>query len=82
MGYNINEEKAYFNKVYNVHIKDRLLRGTTVKLGEGNCDFVKLFKVLKSKKYNNNLILQTAKTWKNNEVGEILDNIKFIKKFF
>ena len=81
-GYNLINEQIYFDRVKNVHIKDRKYKGTTVKLGEGDCNFTQLFKILKKKRYNNNLILQTAKTWKNNEVEEILDNIKFLKKFF
>ena len=65
----------------NVHIKDRKLKGTTVKLGSGNCNFNQLFKILKKKNYKNNLILQTAKTLLNEEVKEILDNIKYIKQY-
>ena len=41
---------------------------------------LKIYSVFK-KKVIKNLILQTTKTWKKNEIGEILDNIKFIKKF-
>ncbi len=82
LGFKIADEKIYFNRVHNVHIKDRLYKGKTVKLGHGNCDFKNLFSILKKKGYKKNLILQTAKTWKKNEIGEILDNIKFIKKFF
>ena len=81
LGFKIKNEKKYFSRVHNIHIKDRLYKGNTVKLGHGNCDFKSLFSVLKKKGYKKYLILQTAKTWKNNEVGEMLDNIKFIKKF-
>lgn len=80
LGFKLNEEKIYFERVENIHIKDRIYKGNTVKLGNGNCDFLKLFKFLKKIEYKHNLILQSAKTWKNNEIGEILDNIKFIKK--
>ena len=79
-GYSINDEKIYFNKVYNIHIKDRYLNGKTVPLGKGNCDFKSLFFLLKSIKYKRNIILQTARS-KNNHVKEIIKNIKFIKKF-
>ena len=78
-GYSINDEKIYFNKVYNIHIKDRYLNGKTVPLGKGNCDFKSLFLLLKSIKYKRNIILQTARS-KNNHVKEIIKNIKFIKK--
>lgn len=81
LGFKLNEEKIYFKRVKNIHIKDRIYKGNTVKLGNGNCNFPELFKFLNKIKYKDNLILQSAKTWKNNEIGEILDNIKFIKKF-
>ncbi len=81
LGFKINEEKKYFKRVHNIHIKDRLFKGTTVKLGEGNCDFKTLFNTLKDIKYKKYLILQTAKTFKNRETEEILENIKFIKSF-
>ncbi len=48
-------------RIINVHVKDRLLNGTTVPLNEGNCDFIKVFKSLKEINYKNNYILQTAR---------------------
>ena len=46
LGFKIADEKIYFNRVHNVHIKDRLYKGKTVKLGHGNCDlkFIQYFK--------------------------------------
>ncbi len=82
LGFDITEEQIYFHRVKNIHIKDRLYGGTTVKLGNGDCNFSKLFKIIKKSGYKENLILQTAKTWKKNEIGEIIDNINFIKKFY
>ena len=81
LGYDLKNEKIYFNRVRNVHIKDRKFKGTTVKLGSGNCNFSQLFKILKKINYKNNLILQTAKTLLNEEVKEMLDNIKYIKQY-
>lgn len=81
LGYKIEDEKVYFDRVHNIHIKDRIYGGKTVKLGQGDCNFKSLFNFLNKRGYKKNLILQTAKTWKKNEIGEILDNIKFIKKF-
>lgn len=80
LGYIVNEEEIYFNRVHNIHIKDRYLNGATVRLGNGNCDFKSLFNLLKRINYNKNLILQTARS-KKNHVDEINRNIKFIKKF-
>ena len=79
-GYLLSEEKIYFDRVYNIHIKDRNYKGNTVRLGKGNCDFKSLFLLLKKIKYKKNLILQTARS-KTDHVYEIKRNIKFIKKF-
>jgi len=76
--YDFNKEKIYFKYVQNIHIKDRLIFGTTVPLGTGNQDFKKIFKFLK-KKYKGNLILQTARS-KNKHVEELRKNFFFIKK--
>ena len=64
------EIKAYGNKILNVHIKDRLLGGTTVPLGMGNADMENIFYLFKSIKYNGNYILQTARA-KNDDVGAL-----------
>ena len=62
MGFNPGEEiKAYGRKILNVHIKDRLLHGTTVPLGQGNANIPKVLKLLNSIGYNGNFILQTAR---------------------
>ena len=79
-GYSINDEKIYFDRVYNIHIKDRYYKGKTIRLGQGDCDFKSLFFLLKNMKYKRNLILQTARS-KNNHVVEVNKNIKFIKQF-
>jgi len=55
------EISALGARIINVHVKDRLLNGTTVPLNEGNCDFIKVFKSLKEINYKNNYILQTAR---------------------
>ena len=62
LGYKAEEEfKSYGDRIYNVHIKDRVLNGTTVPLGQGNADFDKVFKALKKINYKGNFILQTAR---------------------
>jgi len=78
-GYLIQNEKIYFNKVYNIHIKDRVLNGKTVRLGNGDCNFKALFTYLKNIKYKRNLILQTARS-KTKHILEVNRNIDFIKK--
>jgi hexulose-6-phosphate isomerase len=61
-GYNFLEEfDSYFNNIKNVHIKDRILNGSTVPLGEGNANLEKLLINLLNNNYSGNLILQTAR---------------------
>lgn len=79
-GYDFNDEKKYFNKVYNIHLKDRLYKGQSVPLGEGDCKFKNLFQFLKKIKYKNNLILQTARS-KYMHVNEIKKNKMYIDKY-
>lgn len=62
LGYNPQEEfSAYGRRIINVHIKDRLLGGTTVPLGSGAADFSTVFRLLRQINYNGNFILQTAR---------------------
>lgn len=63
LGFNSNDEfSAYGSRIMNVHIKDRLLNGTTVPLGEGNANFEDVFKGLSKINYKGNFILQTARS--------------------
>ena len=40
LGWDVEEEFAnYFDRIYNIHIKDRTLGGTTVDLGTGDVNF-------------------------------------------
>lgn len=57
----VEEINAYGERILNVHIKDRLLHGTTVPLGQGNADIPKVLKALNEINYNGNYILQTAR---------------------
>jgi L-ribulose-5-phosphate 3-epimerase len=62
MGFDVKEEfQCYGGRVTNVHIKDRVLAGTTIALGEGNTDFESVFEQLSRVNYTGNLILQTAR---------------------
>jgi len=82
LNYNIdNEFKLYGNRINNIHIKDRIKFGKTVRLGKGNVDFLKLFKNIKKIKYKKNLILQTARSEKNEHIKEISINLKYLEKF-
>ena len=63
LGYDINEEFSLYKKyIKRIHIKDRLLKGETVRLGKGRVDFSSLFHHIKKKKFKNSLVLQTARS--------------------
>jgi hexulose-6-phosphate isomerase len=62
LGFDADEELAtYGHRVINVHVKDRVLGGTTVPLGSGNADFARIFAALARSNYAGNYILQTAR---------------------
>ncbi len=66
LGYVPMEEfAAYGHRVVNVHVKDRVLGGTTVPLGTGSANFDAVFKELKRVKYQGNFVLQTARALDN-----------------
>ena len=81
LNYEIDDEFNFYGKyIYNVHIKDRLKYGKTVRLGYGNANFLKLFKNLKKIKYNRELILQTARSKNNRHMKEIKINLEYLEK--
>lgn len=55
------EFAAYATRIDNVHVKDRVLGGTTVPLGEGNADLPLVFRLLTASGYRGDLVLQTAR---------------------
>ena len=62
LGYDPKEEfKAYGKYISDLHIKDRVLNGGSVKLGTGNADFKTVFKLLKKYKFTGSIIMQAAK---------------------
>ena len=76
LGFDAEREfDAYGDRILNVHVKDRILKGTTVPLGEGNADFNKVFNRLAILGYRGNYILQTARANNNDHAG-ILSHYK------
>ena len=62
LGFDPEEEIAsYGYRIKNVHVKDRILGGKTVPLGEGHADLGKVFGLLNNLNYTGNYILQTAR---------------------
>lgn len=72
LGFDPVEEFTQFgNRIQNVHIKDRVLNGTTVVLGEGNANFKKVFQLLKEFSYAGKYIMQTARDENGDHVGAL-----------
>jgi hexulose-6-phosphate isomerase len=62
LGYSALEEfAAYGGRIVNVHVKDRVLGGTTVPLGTGHAQFETVFAELARQGYTGKFILQTAR---------------------
>jgi hexulose-6-phosphate isomerase len=62
LGYNSTEEvDAYGKWINNVHIKDRILGGSTVPLGTGHADIPRFLKLLKLSGYSGGFVLQAAR---------------------
>ena len=62
LGFNSSQELSlYGDRVINVHVKDRILGGTTVPLGAGHADLPGTVQLLEQIGYKGNYILQTAR---------------------
>jgi hexulose-6-phosphate isomerase len=62
LGYDAGEEiDAYGQWINNVHIKDRMLHGSTVPLGTGNADIPRVLRLLEKAGYRGDFILQAAR---------------------
>lgn len=76
LGFNPLEEfAAYGDRVVNVHVKDRVLGGTTVPLQTGSADFDAVFSALAKHNYEGNFILQTARAALGNH-SEVLSSYR------
>ena len=72
LGFDPQEEfAAYGQRVINVHVKDRVLGGTTVPLGTGSADFDAVFAALSQVNYRGNFILQTARAADGDHAGAL-----------
>ena len=69
------ELAAYGARVVNVHVKDRVLGGTTVPLKTGSADFDAVFAALAQQKYQGNFIMQTARAAYGNH-SEVLSSYR------
>jgi len=79
LGYDPRKElESYGKKVVTVHVKDRVLNGGTVPLGDGDTDFATCFTMLKQKNYNGPFILQVARG--SDEIEWTKRNVAFVNK--
>ena len=65
------EIEAYGHRILSVHVKDRVLGGSTVPLGSGNADFEAVFAALGRVRYVGNYILQTARATDGDHAGVV-----------
>ena len=80
LGFDSDEElEAYGDRITDIHIKDRVLGGGPVTLGEGNADFGKFFNKLKKFNYQGPFIMQA---YRDDEGVEIFkQQLEWIKPF-
>jgi len=74
----IKELEAYGDKISDIHIKDRVLNGGPIVLGEGNADFDRFFSKLKEFDYNGPFIMQAYRDDEGLEVFK--KQLEWIKK--
>jgi len=73
----VQEELELIGKwIKNIHLKDRILRGPTVPLGEGAVKFDKFFLNLAKIQYTGDLIIQGAR------MDDEMDPIQTSKKYY
>ncbi len=75
------EFASYGTRIRNVHVKDRLFKGGSVPLTQGDADFSAVFKELEKIQYNGNFILQTARSQKGSHVDTLLKYSNLVKKW-
>ena len=65
----------------NVHVKDRVKGGATIKLGEGDADFEAVFQSLQKVNYQGNFIIQAARSKDNKHDLALLGYYNFTKDY-
>ena len=71
------EVGSYGKRIINVHVKDRLIGGTSVHFGTGNTDFNAYLRELKNIGYSGNYILQSQRSVNNQH----LDELRYCKNY-
>jgi len=79
LGYDPNLELNLLSQwVSSIHVKDRLLHGTTVPLGSGSADLPLCFELLKKIHYSRNFILQAARQSEMSEIELAIKNKEYV----
>ena len=82
LGYNHRDELISLgDRLANVHIKDRVLGGSTVELGTGSANFEQVFESLKKIGYTGGFILQAARGNDGDEIATIKKQMEFVDYF-
>jgi hexulose-6-phosphate isomerase len=82
LGYKPAEEfAAYGARVGSVHIKDRVLHGSTVPLGQGDADLDTVFTCLRRLNYAGDIVLQVARGTSGDEVAWAKHNRAIVERY-
>jgi hexulose-6-phosphate isomerase len=80
LGYKAEDEfAAYGERIGSVHIKDRIFRGGTVALGDGDADLPSVIRGLIGVGYNRDYILQVARGTPGDEVAWASHNVAYLR---
>jgi L-ribulose-5-phosphate 3-epimerase len=77
----LEEIKLIQSRLFNVHIKDRIYKGTSVPLGTGNTNFKVIASCLKKVNYDGKKILQGARIPDQSELDTIRQYIHFCREY-
>lgn len=80
LNYRFDDEMINYKYIKNIHLKDRKIKGKSVRFGFGDVDFKKILNFLKKKKYNGNLIFQSFLPVKKDPILELLYNFNYIER--
>jgi hexulose-6-phosphate isomerase len=79
LGYDFEEElSSYGERIYNVHIKDRVLGGSTVEFGTGDSNIKGVLKFLSNLNYDKGIVIQGARGV--NDIKTAQNQLEFTKK--
>jgi len=82
LGFNPEKEiRAYGHRIMNVHIKDRIVGGSTVPLGAGSADIFLALDTLHKLGYSGNYILQTARAIDGDDIGVLCKYRDMVEKW-